>query len=78
MIKALVKAKKLVADLPGVMWDSFSSLVKNLVTLKWDRLIDDAVAPWKSWWGAVKNAMDKNMPYDDTYEKNRIKIYESV
>lgn len=78
MIKALCKAKKLVADLPGVMWDSFSSVVKNVFTGKWGRIIDDAVAPWKKWWGDLKNAMDNNYDYDETYETHRVKLYESA
>ena len=78
MIKALVKAKKLVADLPGVMWDSFKSVVKNVFTGNWGSIIDDAIAPWKSWWGSIKDAMNNNSTYDERYEQHRVKLHESA
>ena len=78
MIKALVKAKKMIADLPGVIWDSISGATWDILTGKWGEISEDFSRPWRDWWNSVKQAMDNNSTFDEKYERHRISVLESA
>lgn len=54
-IKTLIAIGKLIGNIGAALWQSIKSVVKNVFTFNFSKILSDFSAPWKSIWQQIKD-----------------------